>query len=526
MALPPRPHNICTLAWEGVFAARFGYWDEPVRCVDEDDDEPQCWTGGYTYTVSSAVWLTCAHTGCSWCRFLEKRFLKKIKSWYSVWPIRDKPVDVRVGRNESLSCIGPRGNLSMDWCHIILKYGERAYSSVFVLNTYADDHAAPYVGNVLSVPYVWMEECAQGHEVCRRLGTLDSANWLPTRLVDCSNPHRVRVIETKDIVNGARYVALSYVWGAGSQTHRTTTANLPTRLRDGIATEALPRTIRDAIYVTRTLGFGLLWLDSLCIIQDSPEDKHREVGSMARVYRHAYLTIDAATAAGVKEGFLQDRPPAHPPNATILPFICPASSGDGQVLQPETEVRVGCVYFSTGYERREDCRLKNETDRRGWCLQERLLSTRSLIFDRKTLSVKCQTRPAPRPIGVDGGLRNNHGLYDVIPIPGPASAVLPGSEKWEKIYERWQDIVEDYSGRSLTYASDKLLACAAIAEAFAPHLGPGYLAGLWPQTLLRDLLWHTWGDSPGRPWRYPYAPSWSWASTNRRSLARYNPWFK
>ncbi|KAI0323552.1 HET-domain-containing protein [Cubamyces sp. BRFM 1775] len=391
-----------------------------------------------------------------------------------------------------------------------------------------------------------MEDCAQNHEVCRWLGTPDSGDWLPTRLIDCSGPGHVRIIETSEKMDRVRYVALSYVWGKGppeSQAHRTTTDNLSARIRVGIATETLPRTIRDAIYVTRTLGFYFLWIDSLCIIQNSDEDKHREVRSMARVYRHAYLTIDAATAASVEDGFLQDRPLPHDRDDIVFPLVCPASPGDGHV---QAEARMGNVYFprmgssrkghvyfpkdifamgrrlysnAIGFEPSSDERpqitFKNETRLRGWCLQETMLSTRSLIFDVQSLSVKCQTRPSPRHVGFDRDRGQVSGLYDVIPDPisGSAIDVRPGSDEWKKIHRRWQEIAMNYSNRSLTCPGDKLLACAAIAEVFHPHLGKGYLAGSWPQTILHDLLWHVQSEPP-RPPKYPHAPSWSWLSAN------------
>ncbi|KAJ8494837.1 hypothetical protein ONZ51_g2056 [Trametes cubensis] len=530
MELPPRPHNICALAWESVFAARFGLFQNPMEISDEDEEH---WTGGYTYTVSSVVWLECALSGCLWCRFLEKHFLKHIRSWFSDTPIPNKTVDVRVGERAPRSEIHPPGKLPR-WLLVILSYGEEAqFEEEFRASAYADDPAADYVQNVSPIPYVgaphalqymakvWMEDCAKEHEVCRQLGTLDSGDWLPTRLIDCSDPGHVRIIETNEKMHGVRYVALSYVWGTGSQAHRTTTANLSARTRVGIAPETLPQTIRDAIYVTRTLEFRFLWLDSLCIIQDSAEDKHREVASMARVYRHAYLTIDAATAASVEEGFLQDRPPFHSRDATFLPFICPASPRDGEV---QSEVRVGnlCLDLPRPDDGSgSDEVFENETGRRGWCLQERLLSTRSLIFGESALSVECQARPAAFCVGLDRNIYQVHaGLYDIVPVSGPAAvSAPPGSDNWMKIHRRWQELVQDYSRRSLTYASDKLLACAAIAEVLAPYLGPNYLAGLWPNTVLFDLLWHIWDGSPGlraRPRGYPYAPSWSWASTHRR----------
>ncbi|KAH9884408.1 heterokaryon incompatibility protein-domain-containing protein [Cubamyces lactineus] len=536
MVLPARPPNVCASAWEGVFAARFGLWDEPLKAImtnRENNEARRWWTGGYTYAVSSAVWLACALSGCLWCRFLEEHFLERIASRHPAHgsPVPDETVVVRFGATRDHSAIiNASGQFSGMLC-IVLKYGDDCchdYEEEFYVSAFIDDPAAAYFADPLPTPRVgsphvlfmakvWMEDCASEHEVCRRLEKLVSADWLPTRLVDCSDPHRVRIIETKDIVNGARYVALSYVWGARSQTHQTTTANLPTRLRDGIATEALPRTIRDAIYVTRTLGFHLLWVDSLCIVQDSTGDKHCEVASMCSVYRRAYLTIDAASAASVEDGFLEDRPWSVTPGATLLPFICPASPGNRQI---HADAPIGTVRIvrKSANPNVSDHNSVNETHRRGWCLQETLLSSRSLIFGGDTLSLKCQTI-SERHVGFDWGLSQALGLYDVIPVADPAIAVRPGSDEWRKIHHRWQDIVADYSSRSLSFRSDKLLACAAVAEVFAAHLGPSYLAGLWRNTLPADLLWTTldWEHTTGRPRprEYLYAPSWSWASTDR-----------
>ena len=134
MALPPKPANICTLAWEGVFAARFGFWYDRVRPVDGGAIEPQRWNGGYTYSVSSVVWLECAHSGCLWCRFLEKHFLEKIKSQYSDGLIPDETIDIRMGMSESISQANPP---SKYMCYIVFKYDEWAYSEEFLLSAYA-----------------------------------------------------------------------------------------------------------------------------------------------------------------------------------------------------------------------------------------------------------------------------------------------------------------------------------------------------------------------------------------------------
>lgn len=124
------------------------------------------------------------------------------------------------------------------------------------------------------------------------------------------------------------YVALSYVWGNEGQLHRLTSENLSKYLV-GIDPLLLPPTITDAIHVTHTvLRVRFLWIDSVCIIQDSREDKHREVAKMRDVYDYAFLTIDAANAASVSQGFLHDGQPLD--SSRAIPFICPRRPKEGR----------------------------------------------------------------------------------------------------------------------------------------------------------------------------------------------------
>jgi hypothetical protein len=51
----------------------------------------------------------------------------------------------------------------------------------------------------------------------------------------------------------------------------TTTTNLEER-KHSIPFDSMPLTFKDAIQITRELGIDHLWIDSLCIPQDSPED--------------------------------------------------------------------------------------------------------------------------------------------------------------------------------------------------------------------------------------------------------------
>ncbi|KAI0333407.1 HET-domain-containing protein, partial [Cubamyces sp. BRFM 1775] len=367
---------------------------------------------------------------------------------------------------------------------------------------------APYA---MSMAKTCIEECVRTHTKCQAITTYPIGSApLPTRLIDCSNPDRLRIVETKPGMRGL-YVALSYVWGE-PQPHRTTKANL-TYYKVRIDSAILPQTIRDAVWVTRALGIGWLWIDSICIIQDSEKDIHQELGRMRDVYRHAFLTIDAGSAARVSDGFLQIRR-LNPEPSACLPFVCP--SHDHRVYPSAGNAQVGMIYWVPSDDPlklvpEDDDWDYGTTSDRAWCLQERLLSTLSLVFTSQTLQLRCHTHTQ----NVGGAYHD--GLNDVPRLPEaillPNRSILRSSDEWEEICYRWRNIVGDYTQRSLSNPSDKLVALSALAELFAPTLGPDYLAGLWRDTLLYDLLWMPRLTSAARPIRrYAHAPSWSWAS--------------
>lgn len=78
-------------------------------------------------------------------------------------------------------------------------------------------------------------------------------------------------------------------------------------------------------------------------------------------------------------------------------------------------------------------------------------------------------------------------------------------------------ILFSYSRRILTKSTDKLIAITAVASRLQSEFGLTYLAGLWKDDLIRELLWSIdySGDSTGFvPMRQEsyYAPTWSWVS--------------
>jgi hypothetical protein len=131
---------------------------------------------------------------------------------------------------------------------------------------------------------------------------------MPTRVIDLgpqdsSTPKLV--LSSPDDEPG-KWVSLSHTWGRPDNPFVTNSLNLSERLQ-GLSLEDMPATFRDAIIVIRKLGYRFLWIDSLCILQDSESDWNTEGAKMADYYGKAALTIVASFAKDDAEGFLESR---------------------------------------------------------------------------------------------------------------------------------------------------------------------------------------------------------------------------
>ena len=98
-----------------------------------------------------------------------------------------------------------------------------------------------------------------------------------------------------------RYVALSHCWGKIDGKVVLTHKNLRSWKR------ALPslgtlKTFTDAIMITLAMNVNYIWIDCLCIIQDSQDDWIHEAALMRDVYENAYCTVAAAAAKSDMEG--------------------------------------------------------------------------------------------------------------------------------------------------------------------------------------------------------------------------------
>lgn len=99
----------------------------------------------------------------------------------------------------------------------------------------------------------------------------------------------------------------SHCWGQ-EQPLRLLSTNTH-RLLQRIEWDELPLTFQHAMTVVRHLGIGYLWIDSLCIQQDSVEDWQSEGARMSIIYTSSYCNIAAVDSTSCQGGLFHDRSP-------------------------------------------------------------------------------------------------------------------------------------------------------------------------------------------------------------------------
>jgi hypothetical protein len=218
----------------------------------------------------------------------------------------------------------------------------------------------------------WLRRCNESHE-CKGLGA-GSERVLPSRLlyVGNSDPNILVLHNTANRIGIERYVALSHCWGdlpaEVKETFCSSTRNISSR-QEGFSINDLPKTFQDAIRVTRELGQQYLWIDSLCILQGDEEDWQRESKLMEGVFSSAYCVIAASSAINSKAGFLE--------RIVTSRYVTIADAVGRWIYVCED---------MDDFENDVDGALLNT---RGWVLQERALSRRTIHFSANHTYWEC-----------------------------------------------------------------------------------------------------------------------------------------
>ncbi|CAD6456372.1 68973a4e-32bc-455a-ac57-2f3cfafeab69-CDS [Sclerotinia trifoliorum] len=357
-------------------------------------------------------------------------------------------------------------------------------------------------GAALAQATAWYQHCLSGHEACN--DSLASTQRMPSRLLRINEDQwYVRLIISKEeVAKDSHYSTLSHCWG-NSDILKLTTSSLD-KLKAGIPLKILPKTFIEAIYVARKMSIPYLWIDSLCIIQDSVADWQAESALMEDVYGNSSLNIMATASKDSHEGLSRVQNPILDPCLTVQSKWVDATND---------------LFYLT------DTAFWNRTMgtapllRRGWVLQERVMSPRSLHFCENELLWECREMNACQsyPKGLPRICESTKSKfklkeisYDEI-IRTPSKGQGLDEVKKRLAYDRWNRWISFYVHTNLTNHSDKLVACSALAKCTRAVVDDVYVAGLWRTKFVEELLWSVQEGSRPREYR---APSWSWASVD------------
>jgi hypothetical protein len=297
-----------------------------------------------------------------------------------------------------------------------------------------------------------------------------------------------------DTVTVQTYAALSYVWGNKSA-YKTVLQNvMQHRMHGGLEKvfHMFPKAVQDAIKLVRQLGVRYLWIDALCIIQDSARSWKLNAYNMDIIYGNAIFTICAADGLDASTGLL------------AMDELADTDKHDQLIAACTEDVK---LMISRPPEMYIEASIWNT---RAWTFQERLLSRRCLIFIGGRVYFQCQSTGMSEDIYAD---REGAGWsLDFTDAPLQTFRQLSLRSIW--VYMR---IVELYTARSLTKQGDILAAFSGVANLMQQKMRAPFVFGLPTSHLDLALLWEhskpverREGPSETKSDGGDTFPSWSW----------------
>lgn len=220
-------------------------------------------------------------------------------------------------------------------------------------------------------------------------------------------------------------------------------------------------------------------------------DWNSEALKMASIYENAVMTVAF--------GGLSYPPRRHPSwtgehnllgsaafASAAKPFIRNAPITDSAKRSPES---IWAWLDSTG---NFPTRCKNELDTRGWTFQERLLSRRILTIDDNGFfwDCGCMNAEDSRPLGLRGDFSPKFRDSDERKVKslllGPRDETL---QDHARFYYTWRQITHNYTRRSFTHYSDRMMAIRGAVTVMEAALQDRCFLGIWKNDALRQLAW-------------------------------------
>ncbi|MCJ1465915.1 hypothetical protein MMC07_004534 [Pseudocyphellaria aurata] len=281
----------------------------------------------------------------------------------------------------------------------------------------------------------------------------------------------------------ARYIALSYVWGGPQsfQNTKTRSKQLYTPGAISAADTEIPLTIRDSIKFVGMLGERYIWIDSLCIVQDSSSDKMKQIANMGNIYSRAMLTLVVADGSSCRAG---------------LPGVRPGSRTSVQHKE-----LIDGMLLATELNDMHEVVNRSIWNTRGWTYQERELSKRYLYFTQSCVYFTCNQMVC----------KEDSGLRDVSRIGTKGLRIRTENHP---VWNNYCRAVRKFTKRTLTVEEDMINAFEGIISLLQPAFKCNFLYGLPETELDVALLWQPASEIRRRIAKStgdPAFPSWSWA---------------
>ncbi|KAK3994803.1 heterokaryon incompatibility protein-domain-containing protein [Cladorrhinum sp. PSN332] len=353
----------------------------------------------------------------------------------------------------------------------------------------------------------WLHYCRTIHcDACQTPSwstNLRKTGIINFRLIDVIQ----KTLVEKD-ASSCEYAALSYVWGTPDQYRQgllhLSRSNIDKFFELNSITGSVGQTIWDAMEVVRSLGLRYLWADRMCIIQDSDEDKGKQIALMDLIYGHAIVTIATASSEHLDSGIS-----GVSTNRSVMQIAKEVTKS------PQVNVLVP---------------LENNPDlspwsTRAWTLQEKLLSRRILLFHHGVVDYYCSSTimhedmsasdagHIPEPIGWLSLKDNNLSSSVKQQTHGGAGPKLLRAP----VFGEYAGLIEQYTPRRMTNSSDAINAVSGMLKILITNQqGRPLLHGLPEEFFDQALHWQP-GAASKKIVRLRLRagvafPTWSWAA--------------
>ncbi|KAL8372218.1 hypothetical protein RB595_001828 [Gaeumannomyces hyphopodioides] len=383
----------------------------------------------------------------------------------------------------------------------------------------------------MNLPKRWLNDCIEKHGSECQGWAGNGADGGSKKLTALALPRLLRLIDTQSrrlvefensTASGLQYAALSYVWGEKQRIVLLSSNHAALQLPNSLDGEVASPTIQDAIQFVAGLGIPYIWVDALCIMQDSNADKAIQIGAMSAVYACAAVTVIAAAGPdagsrlpGVREPRTRQQVRVRvSADMEVLTSLSPlvARAASKSAIPGDAHVLNGTAWAT-----------------RGWTLQERAVSRRLLAFTPEQLvwscpalseceETECSSPLAAARLDALGSRTPQRLSLTERFANGPSGA---GDKGRGHFWYAFQHLVLDFSSRALRFQGDAHDAFGAVLAQAAAMTGEEFVWALPAGQFALALTWTPWREGLRRRKevttlpattlnrQVPF-PSWSW----------------